>query len=125
LTPLTETYIRASSILGVEMRKLQIEMKNSSQSYENRIQQETEALHLTQEELGETNSKLKLAEGELIKAKQEILALQDLNNIQRNRISARFASGTMAAVAAIFDRNSYHKIYQKIYSIVKKQASIN
>jgi hypothetical protein len=125
LTPLTETYIRASSILGVEMRKLQIEMKNSSQSYENRIQQETEALHLTQEELGETNSKLKLAEGELIKAKQEILALQDLNNIQRNRLSARFASGTMAAVAAIFNRNSYHKIYKEIYSMTKKQASKN
>ena len=125
LTPLTETYIQASSILGVEARKLQIEMKNFSQGYEDRIQQATEALHLSQEELGQTKRKLQLAEGELIKAKQEILALQDLNSIQRNRLSARVASGTMAAIAAIFNQNSYRKIYQRINSKAKEPASKN
>ena len=125
LAPLTETYIRASSILGVEMRKLQIEMKNSVQSYENRIQQEAEALHLCQEELGQTKRKLELVEGELVRAQEEILALIDLNRVQSNRLSARVASGTVAAVAAIFNRNSYRKIYQRIYSNANEQASKN
>lgn len=125
LAPLTETYIRASSILGVEMRKLQIEMKNSVQSYENRIQQEAEALHLCQEELGQTKRKLELVEGELVRAQEEILALIDLNRVQSNRLSARVASGTVAAVAAIFNRSSYRKIYQRIYSNANEQASKN
>jgi len=125
LAPLTETYIRASSILGVEMRKLQIEMKNSVQSYENRIQQEAEALHLCQEELEQTKRKLELVEGELARAQQEILALIDFNRVQSNRLSARVASGTVAAVAAIFNRNSYRKIYQRIYSNANEQASKN
>jgi len=116
LTPLTETYIQASSILGVKFRKLQLETKNMSQDYEERIRKANEALSRSQEELRLTHKKKNFTEGELLMAQQEIACLRDENNILRNRISARVASKIMAAIATIFGRRRYRNTAQKVES---------
>jgi lipopolysaccharide biosynthesis protein len=123
LTPLTDTYIQASSVLGVEMRKLEIEMENSNRDHDNRIQQADDALQHSKEELGQTKRKLQQTEGELLKARHIILALQDSNNIQRNRLSVRLASKTIAAIAILLNRNSYREINSGLHLKTKKSNS--
>jgi lipopolysaccharide biosynthesis protein len=120
IKPLTNTYIQASSILGVEMRRLMEVIEKSRQKHE------TE-LRLIQEELIHVQNKLCLSEDKLLRANHELNAreqklliasdeltrweqenmkaehqlqkatseltvLQDEMQVQRNRLSARIAS---------------------------------
>jgi len=95
LTPLTETYIQISSILAIEMRKLELDTKETKKLNEDKTQEAKQNLRQREDELLRTQKELQLCEQELLKAKYALKVLNEESKAQRNRLSARIASWIM------------------------------
>jgi hypothetical protein len=133
LSPLTETYIQASSILGIEIRKLQFEAENSKitsekeaqkahkvvldlqmsiEAYENEARKTSNTMIALQEmnkiyenKARDAGEALSHTEAELERAKHKLQVMGEELIIERNRVSARIASKTVGAITAIFGLN--------------------